>query len=516
MSWQPEIDELARRRGFAQALGGAEAIARQHAQGKQTARERIDLLLDPGSFRELGGLTGQADYDADGRLRNVTPANAIIGRGRVDGRRIVVSADDFTIRGGSSESTVSEKWIYAERYAYETNLPLVRLVDSAGGSVRLLEKNKSTRIPGYPGWVPALMLGRIPVVGIALGACAGLGAIKVCGAHFSVMVKGTAQVFAAGPPVVAEGMGQVLDKEQLGGAAVHARGSGVVDNEAETEADAFRQARRFLSYLPASVFELPPVAAAADDPNRREDKLIRAIPRERRRVYNIRAILEMIFDRDSLFEIGRYNGPSTVTCLARLSGKPVGVMANDPYHYGGAMTRNAAQKVETFVDLCDTFHLPVVNFVDQPGVMIGEEAERAGTIRAGMRALAAIEQSRVPWVAIVLRRLFGVAGSAYGRLQGLNLHYAWPSATWGSIPLEGGIAAAYRRELEAAPDRAALLDELHRKYERLTSPFLTAERFGVPDIIDPRDTRPILCDWIEEAWAQLPQQLGPTARTMRR
>jgi acetyl-CoA carboxylase carboxyltransferase component len=512
----PEVRNIARRRQMAQALGGEEAVKRQHNAGKLTARERIDLLFDEGSFTELAPLTGKAAYDDNHELTAVTPANAIIGKGMVDKRRAIVSADDFTIRGGSSDATISEKWIWAERYAYEMRMPLVRLVDSAGGSVKLLEKAGATKIPGYPTWPTAKMMGVVPVVGVALGACAGLGAVKVAAAHFSVMVKGTSQVFAAGPPVVNAGVNQKVTKEELGGAEVHARGSGVVDNEAESEADAIEQTRRFLSYMPANVYKMPPCVLPEDDPQRREEELIGAIPREKRRVYNIRKILKAVLDRDSFFELGRYNGRSVITGLARMNGRPVGIIANDPFFYGGAMTLHAAQKMEGFVDLCDTFHLPVINFVDQPGVMIGVDAEKAGTMRAAIRCLAAIEQSTVPWAAIIIRRLFGVAGSSYGRFQDIDVRYAWPSAQWGSIPLEGGIAAAYRRELEAASDPAARLAELEDQYRHLTSPFLTAERFGVTDVIDPRETRPILCDWVEEAYALLPSQLGPVARGLRR
>lgn len=516
MSWQQEVDEIVRRREMAARMGGADAVGKVHAAGKMTARERIEALLDTGSFREIGALTGAARYDDDGNLVEVTPANAIIGTGMIDGRKVVVSADDFTIRGGSSEATISDKWIYAERMALELGLPLVRLVDTAGGSVKLLEKQGATKLPGYARWEMTRMMGEIPVIGVALGACAGLGAIKVAGAHFSVMAKGSAQVFAAGPFVVKEGTGVAIGKEELGGAAVHARGSGVVDNEASDESAALAQVRRFLSYLPGNVQELPPVTGSEDPAERRDEWLLEAIPRETRRVYNTRKIIAAVFDQDSFFEIGRYNGRSSVTGLARLCGRPVGILANDPSHAGGAMTLKSSQKIESFVDLCDTFHIPIVSLFDQPGVMIGPNAESQGTIRAAMRAMAAIDQSRVPWCTVILRRAFGVAGAAHGRLGGINLRYAWPSASWGSIPLEGGIAAAFKRQIEAADDPDAMREALTEKYRGYTSPFRTAEQFGINDIIDPRETRPLLCDWIETAWGQLDQLRGLSPRTMRR
>jgi acetyl-CoA carboxylase carboxyltransferase component len=408
LSWQPEIDEIRMRTEFAHGYGGAEAVERARAAGKGTPRQRIEALLDAGSFRETGTLTGKPAFDESGALTGVTPSNAIIGRGRIEGRRVVVSADDFTVRGGSSESAISDKWIYAERQALDQGAPLVRLVETAGGSVNLLVQSGGTKLPGYASWPLFDLLQEVPVVGIALGACAGLGAVKVAASHFSVMVKGTSQVFAAGPPVVRDGLNLEIDKESLGGAAVHARGSGVVDNEAKSEDDAFLQARRFLSYLPRNVRNRPPVADADDPADRRDDWLLEAVPRETRRVYDTRKILAAVADAGSLFEIGRYWGRSSVTTLARFGGRSVGVLANDPRYFGGAMTVQSAQKIARFVRLCDTFNLPVVSFFDQPGVMIGPDAEKAGTITAALDALTAIDRTRVPWCAVVVRRALRV------------------------------------------------------------------------------------------------------------
>lgn len=515
MSWKPEVEEIKRRRKLAKQMGGAENVDRHHRSGKLTARERILQILDPDSFKEMGALTGAVKYDDQGQLIEFTPTNVIIGSGRINDRRVVVSAEDFTVRGGSSEATNPEKWIWAERLAMEMRLPMVRLVDTAGGSIRLLEKTGATKIPGYPHWKFVDMLGLIPVAGVALGSVAGLGAARVVGAHFSVMVREISQVFAAGPPLVERATGEKLTKEELGGYEVHARGSGVVDNEAETEAEAFLQIRQFLSYLPRSVYHLPPRNRCDDETTRREEELVSIIPRNRKRIYDARKLLSLVFDKDSLFEIGPRQGRSVVSMLGRLNGYPVGVMINDTRFFGGGMDASAAEKTIRFVDMCDTFHLPVVNFSDQPGVVIGLQAEKAGTVRIAVRVLQTISQSRVPWVAIMLRKAFGVAGSGYGRQHDLNLRYAWPSAIWGSLPIEGGVSAAYRREIEASENPDARREELESYYDQLQSPFRTAERFGVQDIIDPRDTRPILCDWVEQVYEILPEQLGPAYRMMR-
>ena len=516
----PPDDELSRRRRRALALGGEQAVEQHHARGRLTARERVARLLDEGSFHELGMLAGRGRYDRDGNFEDSFPSNSVIGTGRIDGRRCVVSSDDFTIRGGSSESTVSDKWVYAERYAHEMQLPLVRLVDTAGGSVKLLEQQQSTKIPGYPTWPSISLLGRVPVAGVALGSCAGLGAVKVAASHFSVMTRGTSQVFAGGPPVVRQGIGVDVDKETLGGWEVHVRRSGVVNNVADTEDDALAQVRRFLSYLPGNVWGVPPAAAPRPASDAATAWLDGAIPEDRRKVYDPRRILRAVFDEESLFEIAPLFGGSVISALARFEGQVVGVLASDPRVTGGALTSAAARKTERFVDLCDTFHVPVVNFVDQPGVMFGVEAEAAGTMRDALRAIGAIEQASVPWFSVIVRRAFGVGGGMHGPKHGpegrsLNHRVAWPSARWGSIPIEGGVAAAYRREIEASEDPVARRAELEAYYHRLSSPYRTAERFGIVDVVRPSETRLAIRDWLADAVPLAARQLGPRTRTMR-
>ena len=518
MSWKPEIDSMNQRTRFAIELGGEEAVRRQHTAGRLTARERISLLVDEGSWRELGTMTGTSRYDKNGQLIAVRPANTIIGTGSTNSRRVAVEADDYTIRGGSTEATISEKWEFINRYAFEMRMPLIRLIENAGGSVKRLETAGRTKIPGYRMWPLAEMLGHVPVVALVLGPAAGLGGMKATSSHFSVMVRGTSQVFAAGPPVAQVALGRDIDKENLGGAQIHTVQSGVIDNAADSEEEAIEQAKRFLSFLPQNVYELPPRLPNTDPVNRCEEELLSIIPRDQRQVYDSRHLLSLVMDEGSIFEIAPAYGPSSITAFGTLNGFPVGIIANDPFRFGGGLTRSAAEKVETFIDTCDTFHIPIVNFVDQPGTVVGIEAEREGAVRGTVRLVSAIEQSRVPWCGMIVRRLFGLAGTSYGRLQGVNLHYAWPSARWGSIPIQGGVRAAYRRELDALPqdERVERLAELEAKYDALSSPFLTAEVFGVPEIIDPRQTRPILCEWIEDAYRILPEQIGPTRRTMRR
>lgn len=517
MVWQPEIEELERRRALAQRMGGEANIERQHRNGKLTVRERIERLLDAGSFREIGTLAGNATYE-DGTLVDFRPSNFVMGTGSIAGRRVVAGGDDFTVRGGAADGAVGGKQAYSERMALDLRLPLVRLIDGTGGggSVRTLNTLGRTYVPANPAWgsvVAALSV--IPVVGAALGSVAGLGAARVVTSHFSIMVKETSQVFVAGPPVVAQGMGEVLPKEALGGSQIHAHGSGVVDNEAEDEDDAFRQIRAFLSYMPQNVWQQPRRSEPDDSPTRREDALLSLIPRERRRPYSVRRLIELVLDRGSFFEIGRYQGRTAVAGLARLHGYPVAVLGNDPYVYGGGLDASSAEKLTRFVDLADTFHLPVVNFVDQPGFTIGLAAEKAGTIRKGAAALAAVYQATIPWASVIVRRAYGVAGAGHQNHERYNFRVAWPSGDWGSLPIEGGLEAAYRRDLENAQDPEALRQQIAEKLNQVRSPFRTAEGFGIEDIIDPRDTRALLCDWVELAYENEATRLGPKARGMR-
>ena len=329
------------------------------------------------------------------------------------------------------------------------------------------------------------------MVSLCLGSVAGLGAARVVTSHFSLMVKGTSQLFVAGPPVVNRLGIEEVDKETLGGSGIHSR-NGAVDDEVATEQEAFARARAFLSYLPSSVDELPPRTEPTDDPGRAEESLLHAIPRERRHVYQVRAVVGAVVDRDeqgatSFFEIGRHWGRSAVTGLARIDGWPVAVLANDPYHYAGGWTADASRKVERFVDLAETFRLPVVHLVDNPGFVIGTESEQQATIRHGARALAAIYQATVPWCSVIVRKVYGVAGAAHQNASRLSYRFAWPSGEWGSLPLEGGIEAAYKAQLEAADDPDALRAEIETRLARLARS--VQDRRGVPRRRHRRPTR---------------------------
>ena len=517
MTWDPELAELAHRKQLAARLGGQERVDRQHATGRLTVRERLDALLDPGSFREVGSVAGTATYDDRRELADFRPAAVVAGTGRLDGRRVVVVGDDFTIKGGAANLQLGAKQVDVERRALAERVPLVRLLDGTGGggTVESLEEFGRTYVPYNPGWdAMVALLGTVPVVTAALGPVAGLGAVRLVTSHVSVMVRELSQVFVAGPAVVDAGMREAVDKEELGGWRVAAR-AGTVDLVADSEAEAFALVKRVLSYLPASVDALPPVTACEDPEDRRDEGLRSLVPRDRRAPYDVRRLLRTVFDEGSVLELGRLHAGGTVTALARLGGRPVAVLAGDPRVYGGGMTAAGAAKQARFVDLADTFRLPVVHLVDQPGFVIGSASEAAGVLRHGARALSAVEQSRVPWASVLVRRCFGVAGAGHRPLGRWSWRVAWPSGDWGSLPIEGGLEVAFKRALAASPDAAVLKAEIAERLEAVRSPFRTAESYLVEEVVDPADTRPLLCEWAETAYARLPALPPGRAVTMR-
>ncbi len=495
MSWEKEIEELRRREALAEKMGGEEKLARQRAKGKLDARERLRRLLDPHSFREVGKIAGRAKYGADGSLQEFAPSNFIFGRGRIEGRAVVATADDFTVRGGSSDAAIYRKFVLAEQMACDLGLPLIRMIDGTGGggSVKTLEQTGYTYVPMVPGWEHVVKtLDTVPIIALALGPVAGLGAARMVASHYSVMVRGVAQVFTAGPKVAAF-LGDELDNEALGGADIHTR-NGVIDDEAASEDEAFALARRFLSYLPSRSGAALERGPADDPPDRRDEALISVVPRDAK-AYSMRRIVEAVCDVGSVFELGRRWGRAAITAFARLDGWPVALLASDPTFLGGSWTADTAEKALRFVRLAELFRLPVVHLVDNPGFMIGLEAEKAATIRRGVEAMNAIYKATVPWATVIIRKAYGVAGAAMSNAARFQYRFAWPSGDWGSLPMEGGVEVAYKAEIEKARDPVAEIAAIKARVRSVASPFRTAEHFLIEDIIDPRDTRPLLCEF---------------------
>ena len=515
--WASQIDELERRRAFAKEMGGPDNIARQRGAGRLTIRERIDQVADGGSFREIGTLAGTGDYDDDLQLQKVTPATYVAGTARIDGRPVAIGGEDFTVRGGTSFGAQRRKGGqggHIEDLAHHYKIPLVNLIDGAGGSVTSAKRRGFVVFPGTDGFERSVeLLGEVPVASAVLGTAAGGPAGRAILSHFSVMVDGTSQVFAAGPPVVKRSLGQDITKEDLGGPAVAVNKAGSIHNIAQSEKDAFAQVKRFLSFMPQNVWQLPPVTPIDDPVDRCDEGLLSIVPESRRQPYDMKKLVGMVVDHDSTFEIRPTYGRAVITMLARIGGRPVGIVANNPRIYGGAMDADAARKQIHFMELCDTFHLPLVFFVDVPGFMVGLKAEEEGTLREGMRAVYVAGQLKVPTLTLVIRKCYGMAGMATCNKNDIDLKLAWPSGEWGSLPVEGGVAAAFRREIEAADDPKAREQELEAELRAYSSPFRTAEALAVDEIIDPRETRPLLCEYIGLAESRLAITLGPRARS---
>lgn len=514
--WQAEVDEIELRRNWAKSLGGAEAVEKHHAQGRLTIRERIGHLLDKDSFQEVGALTGNGSY-VDGNVRHVSPAPYVCGLGRIDNRTIAIGGEDFTVRGGTSwggDRRKGGQGGFVEDMAFQYRIPLVNLIDGAGGTVTSAKRRGHTVFPGVHGFERSVqLLGTVPVVSAVMGTAAGGPAGRAILSHWSIMIKDSSQIFAAGPPVVERSLGQKVTKEELGGSHMAVDTAGTVDNVAANEDECFAMIRRFLSYLPQNVYELPPTVPCDDPVDRKDERLLSIVPRDRRRPYDMRKLIEMVVDKGSVFEIQPTCGKALITSFARLNGKTVGVIANNPMIAGGAMDVKAARKQIHFIELCDTFHIPLVFLVDVPGFMVGMQAEAAATLREGMRAVYVGLQATVPILTVVIRKCYGMAGMGTTDKNGLDLKIAWPSAEWGSLPVEGGVAAAFKRDIQSAADPVARQRELETELRALASPFRTAEAFGVEDIIDPRETRPYLCRFIDAAQSRTKTDVGPKFKT---
>ena len=503
MSWEKDVKEIKKREDLVLKQGGEEAVESHHKKGRKTIRERIDFILDKETFDEIGKIAGSPIYDDENRLEGYVPANFLLGFGKINTIDVIIGGEDFTLKGGSPNAAGLRKSIYTEELALKYKIPLIRLHEGGGGSVAGTggASKKSTTPNSDPVFSKnrfqtlAECLGIVPVATAALGPVAGLPAARLVASHFSVMTK-SSQVLIAGPAVVKRALGIDVSKEELGGHEIHLK-SGVVDNLAEDEEEALFQIKTFLSYLPDNCFNLPPVESTSDIIERNEDELLSIIPKDRRKTYNMRKLIKLVIDKNSLFEISRNYGSSLITCLGRLNGRSIAILANDCMFYAGAMTAEAALKLRRFVDFVNTFNIPIISFVDEPGFMIGPDSEKAGTIRHGTSAISAVMQSQIPWASIIVRKVFGVAGAAHFAPDGYTL--SWPSAETGALPVEGGVAIAFKSEIENSSNPDIKRKELEELLAKRSSPFPRSENFSVHELIDPRETRIKLISWLELA-----------------
>lgn len=509
MNWKKETTELKKRRKLAKLQGGKEAIKLQHAKGRLTLRERINLLVDENSFEEQGEIAGGSEINEEGKLESLTPANFILGFGKINNKRVVVGGEDFTVKGGSPNPAGLRKSVYTEELALKYKMPLIRLHEGGGGSVAGPGK-KSGGYEGDPVFSRSRFksiadtLKEIPVASAALGPVAGMPAARFVASHFRVMTKETAQILVAGPAVVERAFGKQMTKEELGGSEVH-KLNGVTDNVATSEEDAFLQIKTFLSFFPQNKYELPERIETPDPFDRQEESLISIIPKDRKKSYEMRDVVNLIFDKDSFFEMTKFFGRGIITGFARINGYSVAIFANDSNFYAGSMSAEGAQKTSRFVRLCDTFNIPIVSLVDEPGFLIGPDAEKAGTILHGTEAVLATTESTVPWTTVMIRKSFGVAAAAHYGPDGYVL--AWPSAESGPLPLEGGVAVAFKKEIAQAANPEAKRKELEEKMAKNQNPFPRAEAFSVHEIIDPRETRRYISLWADRIQGQLQASL---------
>jgi acetyl-CoA carboxylase carboxyltransferase component len=471
--WERWLRELEERLARARAMGGAARLERLHGEGRLDARERVSRLCDPGSFREIGVLVGGAP---PGGGEGVPADGLVAGVGRVAGRPLALFAEDASTQGGSIGHGGHAKRLRLARLAHQECMPLVMLLDGAGERVT----NALERYAHAPSDLQELaaMSGVVPILALVLGASAGHGAL--CAMLADVVVASeSAALFSAGPPLVAAALGEQVDKQELGGASMHARESGVVHELVKTEDEAFAFARRLLSYLPSSAWERPPKDPDAPG-ERRLDAILERIPEASQRPYDVRAVLELVFDEGSLLELQPLHGRALVTTLARLGGRPVLAVANQPAFRAGAIDAEAAEKAAHFLELADAFHLPVVFLADNPGVLAGTRAERAGTLRAAARMYAAQAGMRVPKLHVTLRKAFGFGSSLMGMnpFDGQSVTLALPPVSLGGMPAGSGSVAAgsgdeERERLEAAQGGA----------------WTAADNLAYDEVVDPRDLR---------------------------
>ena len=513
MDWAVAIEELHQRQEAVKQMGGKERIDRQHREGKLTIRERIETLVDKGTFFEVGTTMGRSTYDENGDIIDFTPAAFVEGLAEIDGRLVAVGGEDFTISGGSPAGIHKDEVFFMHPMARSYGIPLVQLKDGAGANAAASEGSGHTPIPDGMFWATDVpVLHEVPVVCAVVGPTAGHVAARAVFSHFSIMVKNSGQIFPSGPPVVARALSKDIHKNDLGGSKIHTRESGVIDNEAVDEEDCFDQIRKFLSYMPNNVHEVPARKDLGDDPNRREEELLNIVPINRMKPYDMYQVIRLLVDQGEFFEMRKYFGRSIITAFARMDGYVVGIIASNPKFLAGAVDGKAAQKISRFVDLCNYFSIPAVLLEDVPGLMIGLEAERQGTMRFGVNALMAVQEATVPKVQIAMRKAYGVGNDVFSGVGGpnaLNLRFGWPSGEWGAIPIEGGVAAAYKRVIQSAADPDAKRKELEDKLIMMRSPFRAGEAGDVTDMINPRDTRSVICRFIKAAQPYLKRNTGP-------
>jgi acetyl-CoA carboxylase carboxyltransferase component len=498
--WSVLLDEFDRRIAAGRAMGGPDKLAKRAASGRLNARELIAVLVDADSFRELGTLVGGVSYHGEA----VAAADALVGGvACIDGRPVVVACEDFTVMGGSIGHGTNAKKLRLANLALQEKIPYISILEGSGERVT----NVLARYPYAPNdlQILARLSGIVPTVGVVVGASAGHGALTGLMKDFVIMTE-SAAMFAAGPPLVEAALGEKVTKEELGGARMHAGISGVCHNIVTDEREAFALVRKYLSFLPSNAWLVSPRCTDTVSERRSLPDILSIVPRDGSKAYDMRRVIEQIADNATdLIEIQPLFGKSLLTYFARLGGYAVGVIANQPQVLSGAITADAAEKAAHFLDVCNAYHVPVVFLADNPGVMSGSQAERAGTLRAAARMYAAQSRLAVPKLHVTLRKAFGFGSSlmAMNPFDAQTVTYAFPGVSLAGMPALGGGNAA-RLEQDA---HARLLEA------QQSGSWNAADTMAYDEIIDPRELRNALLDGLLLCSERMKLAVGPTTTT---
>src|SRR5467141_2476699 len=490
MAGDERVEELRRRKALAKVGGGKERTDAQRAKGKRTARERLDILLDPGSFVETDAFVEHRTTDFGMEAKRIPGDGVVTGHGTIDGRTVFIFSQDFTVFGGSLGEMHANKIVKIMDTAMKVGAPVIGLNDSGGARIQ----EGVISLGGYAEifFRNVLASGVVPQISAILGPCAGGAVYSPAMTDFIVMAKGTSNMFITGPEVIKTVTGEAVTFEALGGALTHAEKSGVAHFAAEDETEALRIVRRLLSYLPSNNVDDPPVLATDDDPKRMDPDLATIVPRESDKPYDMRDVISRVVDRDSWFEVHEHWARNIVVGLARLEGHPIGVVGNQPNVLAGTLDINSSIKAARFVRFCDCFNVPLLTFVDVPGFLPGIEQEYGGIIRNGAKLLYAYSEATVPKVTVITRKAYGGAYDVMcsKHIRG-DFNFAWPSAELAVMGPEGAVQIAFRKEIEEAADPAQRAKDLVESYrERFANPYVAARMGYLDDVIEPSETRP--------------------------
>ncbi len=494
---RPLVEDLHAQQERIKLGGGEERIARQHVAGKLTARERLELLIDDGSWVELG-IHGQPHF-SQGQMagRDAAADGVVTGYGKVDGRLVAVAAYDFTVMAGSMGMTGELKVTRLRELALSKRIPLIWLLDSAGARIQEAVGSLFAGT-GQLFMDEVAMSGVVPQIAAVMGPCAA-GTAYIPGlADLVLMVKGRGSMALAGPHLVRAAIGEDVTAEELGGSRVHTRKSGVADLEVADDPECIEAIKRYLSYLPSSCDEPAPLRPIGDPIDRADEELLDVLPDSNRQSYDIHEVIRRIVDDGAYFELKDHWGRSIVTCLAHFGGRPAGIVASQPNHLGGILDNDAADKAARFINLCNAYGLPLVYLVDVPGFMVGTKVEEQGIIRHGAKMLHATANATVPKVTVILRKAYGAGYYVMcGRAFEPDLIVAWPTAEISVMGAEGAVEIVFRKQVEAAEDPEAKRAELIDNYRQVIDVYAAARNDMIDDVIDPRETRVQICRALE-------------------